>query len=217
MKPGLLSWLRRKNLIRTRRDRYCSFDELSNHEAADNFHIESVDRGSPITIMAIHGGRIEPGTTWLAKALARDEFNLYCFNGKRRRNNWDLHITSTAFDEPQALKLAEKSQLVVTVHGCVGWKQIVYVGGDNRALGTCIVQSLRAKGLSSGEHPVFSGRGSANICNKGAQPGIQLELTTGFRISPFAIAARSSFLEILHEELKKGVSVGLTGSGNGWR
>lgn len=202
MMSGLILWLKRNNVIKARHDCYHRFAELQAREAAKNYQIERLDRGSPITIMAIHGGRIEPGTTGLAKAVARDEFNLYCFNGKKWRNNWDLHITSTAFDEPEALALAKKSQLVVTIHGCAGRKPIVYVGGDNAALATQIVQSLRAQGLKSGAHPVFSGRGAANICNKGTQPGIQLELTSYFRLSPFAGAARSKFIETLRAELK---------------
>jgi phage replication-related protein YjqB (UPF0714/DUF867 family) len=70
--------------------------------------------------MAIHGGKIEPGTSSLAKRIAGDTFNYYSFSGRKWRHNWGLHITSTAFDEPVALSFASSSAVVVTLHGCMG-------------------------------------------------------------------------------------------------
>jgi len=102
-------WLRRKGWIRQRGDRYSSFAALESEQPNGAFSIETVDRGSPITIMAIHGGKIEPRTSSLAKRIANDTFNYYNFSGHKKRHNWDSHITSTVFDEPAALALASRS------------------------------------------------------------------------------------------------------------
>ncbi|MBA6350058.1 poly-gamma-glutamate hydrolase family protein [Colwellia sp. BRX8-9] len=56
------------------------FLELSMNE--DKFSVEVQDIGSPITIMAIHGGRIEPGTSNIVKAIAGRDFNIIALMGK---------------------------------------------------------------------------------------------------------------------------------------
>lgn len=77
--------------------------------------IEGIDyqrswRSSPISTLlhlAIHGGGIEQGTSELASAAAGDVHDFYTFDGIKQANNGDLHITSTSFDDPQALALAQ--------------------------------------------------------------------------------------------------------------
>ncbi|WP_350340062.1 poly-gamma-glutamate hydrolase family protein [Halomonas sp. A3H3] len=153
------------------------------------------DRGSPITIMAIHGGKIEPGTSSLAKRIAGDTFNYYSFSGHKRRHNWDLHITSTAFDEPAALALASRSAVVVTIHGCMGRDAIAYTGGDNVELRQLLEAELNRAGIKSQPHPVVHGRGNHNICNQSQQGGLQLELTPRLRLCPFAWRKRRVFID----------------------
>ncbi len=188
-------WLRRKGWIRQRGDRYNSFAELKSKQPHGAFSIETADRGSSITIMAIHGGKIEPGTSSLAKRIAGDTFNYYSFSGHKRRHNWDLHITSTAFDEPAALALASRSAVVVTIHGCMGRGAIAYTGGDNVELRQLLEAELNRDGIKSQPHPVFHGRGNHNICNQGQPGGLQLELTPRLRLCPFAWRKRCVFIE----------------------
>ena len=65
-----------------------------------NFSVRYKDRDSAYAIIAPHGGGIEPGTTELAEAIARNDFSFYTFEGKKRTSNRDLHLTATRFDEP---------------------------------------------------------------------------------------------------------------------
>jgi phage replication-related protein YjqB (UPF0714/DUF867 family) len=200
-------WLRRKGWIRQRGDRYNSFAELKSEQPHGAFSIETADRGSPITIMAIHGGKIEPGTSSLAKLIAGDTFNYYSFSGHKRRHNWDLHITSTAFDEPAALALASCSAVVVTIHGCMGRGAIAYTGGDNVEIRQQLEAELNRAGVKSQPHPVFHGRGSHNICNRGHQRGIQLELTPRLRLCPFSWRKRLSLIDQVRKVLSGGDSL----------
>lgn len=200
----VIVWLRRKGWIRQRGDRYSSFAALKSEQPNGAFSITHEDRGSPITIMAIHGGKIEPGTSSLAKRIAGDTFNYYSFSGHKTRHNWDLHITSTAFDEPIALALASRSTVVVTIHGCMGRGAIAYTGGDNVELQQQLEAELNRAGVKSRPHPVFHGRGKHNICNRGQQGGLQLELTPRLRLCPFAWRKRSNFIDRVQKVLTGG-------------
>lgn len=119
-------------------DKYEDFADLAANEtegvdylieAVDHL-IEAVDRGSDTLILAIHGGRIERYTSELTVAAAGSQFNYYLFEGIKRSGNRDLHITSTRFDEPQALALVDSSDVCVTLHGFAesGEKQVTTVG-----------------------------------------------------------------------------------------
>lgn len=196
--------LRRKGWIRQRGDRYSSYAALESEQPNGSFSIEGTDRGSPITIMAIHGGKIEPGTSSLAKRIAGDTFNYYSLSGHKWRHNWDLHITSTAFDEPVALALASRSALVVTLHGCMGRGAIAYTGGDNVELQQQLEAELNRAGIKSRPHPIFHGRGSYNICNRGQQGGLQLELTPRLRLCPFTWRKRRVFIDRVRKVLGDG-------------
>lgn len=41
----------------------------------------------------------------IAKAIAGKDFNYYCFNGEKFRNNWDLYLTNDLFDDKKVLAL----------------------------------------------------------------------------------------------------------------
>ncbi|MGM0855887.1 MAG: poly-gamma-glutamate hydrolase family protein [Pseudomonadota bacterium] len=201
MLENVTTWLRRKGWIRHRGDRYDSFSTLAREQHYGAFSIAYADRGSPITIMAIHGGKIEPGTSSLAERIAGDRFNYYSFSGDKKRHNWDLHITSTEFDEPTALALADRSTVVVTLHGCMGRGTIAYTGGDNLELCKQLESLLNSAGVKSRPHPVFHGQGRHNICNRGQKGGIQLELTPRLRLCPFAWRKRRTFVGRLQKVL----------------
>src|SRR6266851_10224744 len=113
------------------KDKYASFAELVESECETrDFGRIITGRNSTIIVIAPHGGGIEPGTSEIAKAIARSEFSIYCFEGLKRNGNREvLHITGTHFDEPRCIRLVTGSKIVVAVHGCVGKHQAVYVGG----------------------------------------------------------------------------------------
>ena len=165
-------------------DRYSGFAELQRHETLNKDYTLSIRKaGSRVTIMAPHGGKIEPRTSDLARRIAGENYNLYCLEGIKEKNNACLHITSHRFDEPGSVKLAAKSEVVVAVHACTGTAGLVHIGGLNKNLGSMIAGELQDGGIGvSRDHPRFQGTNPANICNRGATGmGVQLEVTRDLR------------------------------------
>ena len=183
-------------------DRYSSFDELQNHETLDkDYTLSFRDSGSRITIIAPHGGKIEPRTSDLARRIAGENYNFYCFEGIKEKDNACLHITSHRFDEPGALKLVSKSKVVVAVHACTGTAGLVHIGGLDKKLGGRIAKKLHERGIGvSKDHPRFQGSNPDNICNRGATGiGVQLEVTRDLRddlnkVKVIARAVRAALL-----------------------
>jgi phage replication-related protein YjqB (UPF0714/DUF867 family) len=166
------------------KDRYSSFVELQDHETLDeDYTLSFRDAGSRVTIIAPHGGKIEPRTSDLVRRIAGEDYNFYCFEGIKEKDNACLHITSHRFDEPGAIKLVSKSELVVAVHACTGTAGLVHIGGLNKKLGRMIAKELQDCGIGvSNDHPRFQGSNPDNICNRGATGiGVQLEVTRDLR------------------------------------
>ena len=162
------------------RDAYLDFEDLAKHEKADrDYQIFVRDVRADVTIVAPHGGRIEPGTSEIARKIAAEEYNCYCFEGLKAGNNASLHITSHKFDEPDALKLVSSSAIVIAVHACTGISGSVFLGGRNTALISSIAAELDARGIRvSLDDPRFKGSNPDNICNRGETgKGVQLEVT----------------------------------------
>ena len=170
-------------------DRYANFAELAAVEREGlDFRILVRALSHPTVIMAPHGGAIEAGTTEIAAALAGDDFSLYAFDGMKRRNNRDLHITSAHFDEPRGLRLIGNSRQVVTVHGEGSAQDAVFLGGRDRETRERLRVALGAAGFVPLEHddPELQGVDPANVCNRGATgAGMQFELSLGLRQSFF--------------------------------
>jgi phage replication-related protein YjqB (UPF0714/DUF867 family) len=165
-------------------DRYSCFDELQRHETLGRDYTLTVrDAGSRVTIIAPHGGKIEPRTSDLARKIAGEIYNYYCFEGIKQKDNAGLHITSHRFDEPGAIALVSKSEVVVAAHACTGNAGRVHIGGLNKILGSLIAKELQNRAIGvSNHHPRFKGSNPANICNRGATgAGVQLEVTRDLR------------------------------------
>ena len=182
------------------KDKYRNFVELLKFEEAGvDYRILQSDRDSDVTILAPHGGAIERRTSEIARAIAGNNFNVYCFEGRKRHCNYaTLHITSHHFDEPKCLALLQKSQTVVAVHGSGESGQRVFIGGRDATLVASIAERLRLAGynVETEEHP-HPGRDRMNICNRGGNhEGVQLELTKGLHrdldVHHFAQAVRQA-------------------------
>ncbi len=156
--------------------------------ARDNFAIHA-DRshGSKVKIFAPHGGCIEPCTEPVVLALSMDLYDCYVFSGRRSSGCFaTLHVTSTRYDEPQCLALAEEAELALAVHGCEGREELVYVGGGNADLAAKFLARLVAEGFPAQLAPAdMAGGDPRNFVNRARQNGIQLELSAGFRKSLF--------------------------------
>ena len=133
-------------------------------------------------MIAPHGGKIEPGSSEIAAAIAGESYSLYSFDGLRRRPHRDLHITSTNFDEPRCENLIATHDIVVSMHGLDGEHEADHVGGLDTKLRDAICQKLNDAGfvtniVTEGSHAAVS---NSNICNRGLrQCGVQLEMTRG--------------------------------------
>ncbi|MBA3767082.1 MAG: poly-gamma-glutamate hydrolase family protein [Acidobacteria bacterium] len=171
-------------------DTYRNFAELSKSERETRDYRRVIERrNSKITIIAPHGGGIEPGTSEIAKALAGGEFSLYCLEGLKVRGNYEaLHITGTNFDDPACVQLVNGSNIVLAIHGCDSANKAVYVGGLNGNLKAQFIEVLRDAGFHAEEDvSSHSGSSSQNICNRGVSDGgVQLEISEGLRRTMFS-------------------------------
>lgn len=151
--------------------------KAANVEGRD-YSWEAYDRGSPVTVFAIHGGDIELGTARLARRTADKDLNLYIFNGWLGADSGRLHITSSKFDDPAALRLAAAGVLGISMHAQAGPGRRVCVGGINTAVAGLVADRLEAAGFPA-ETPCarLPGVSKKNIVNLPSAGGVQLEIT----------------------------------------
>ena len=166
---------------------YRSFGELSGQEIeGQDYRIRTCLRNSPFLVMAPHGGKIEPGTTDIAEAIADNDHSFYSFEGIKADGNGILHIQSHLFDEPRAMEDIREAEIVVTVHGHAEKEnEFVMVGGLNTYLKSEIERELRSSGFQIREAAQgLKAIDPANICNRGRSgKGLQLEISRRLRDS----------------------------------
>ena len=155
-------------------------------------------------VLAIHGGGIERGTSEIAMAVAGYHpatfgrstdclglHDLWMFEGLLSSGNSKLHVTSTNFDDPIALKLVQISKRCLSLHGLdnVPGGADIQIGGLDAELSNIVLEVLTAAGISAAvaNQQGTNGNDLENICNKttiGA--GVQLEMAEKYRKSLFA-------------------------------
>ena len=119
--------------------------------------------------------------------IAKDDFNLYLFEGvDPARGNFRMHITSSHFDEPLAIQLVSdpaKTRQCVSIHGFKSEIKQICLGGLNRALKAEFVAQAKSADLKYEvvECSALRGNEPANIVNRCAGSGIQLELSSALR------------------------------------
>ena len=155
-------------------------------------------------VLAIHGGGIEGGTSEIALAVAGYHpatfarttdcygvHDLWIFEGLLGAGNSELHVTSTNYDDPIALKLVQGAARCISLHGfsdaeANGRNQI---GGRDTELKSILLEELTVAGIPAhiSTDPALDGTNPANICNKTTRgAGVQLEMGTTYRASLFA-------------------------------
>ncbi|MCP4579186.1 MAG: poly-gamma-glutamate hydrolase family protein [Deltaproteobacteria bacterium] len=166
-------------------DRYHCFAELTQYETFGEDYCVDMKKGSSgIAVMAPHGGGIEFGTNQMARAIAHPDHTFWTFKGIKKTGNRILHITSTRFDAPDALKIARAAQTVITLHGCHGDRPLVYVGGRHDPLKDRLCRDLLKAGFNAriSKKEGLRGESPLNLCNRcKTGNGVQLEITTGLR------------------------------------
>lgn len=165
-------------------DKYPDFATLAKNETAGvDYKISTYDRNSSLSIFAIHGGLIEPGTDEMARELAGDQFNLYVFEGLKVQDSFSMHLTSAKFDEPQALEMAARSKKCLSVHGYIGdGSKGICIGGSDKEFATQISNNLKVANLGLEvlfPCKLFAGTHPKNIVNRCQDKGVQLEISQG--------------------------------------
>ena len=100
-------------------DRFLNYEELAaQFDEGRDFVIEANQKiGSRFTVLAPHGGKIEQGTSEIARRIAGEQYNLYLFEGRLSAGNRDLHVTSHRFFEKRADDLLKATEFAIGVHG----------------------------------------------------------------------------------------------------
>jgi phage replication-related protein YjqB (UPF0714/DUF867 family) len=184
--------------------RYRGFADLASVQVRGRDYEIDVRRrpASSVAVIAPHGGRIEDGTSEIARAIAADDFNLYLLEGMRPSLNYHaLHLTSHLFDEPECLALIRDCRFVVAIHGCGGRDQRVLLGGRDVALKERITAALAAESLVAlGDGHQFPALHPDNVCNRGGgMRGVQLEITHPLRRSMQAVRLAGTVRSVLLE------------------
>jgi phage replication-related protein YjqB (UPF0714/DUF867 family) len=167
--------------MKTNTDFYESLAELDQDLVRDkDYRVRIVDRLSPITIIAPHGGYIEAGTSHIAEAIAGLEHSFFDFQGLRCQRAWELHITSVRFRHPVLVAMLGRSQMSVSVHsmGTEGGGKIL-IGGLNSEYKERIFRELSLAGFPvTTKAQRYRGIHPQNIVNLAQNKGVQIELTT---------------------------------------
>lgn len=175
------------------------------HGASDD---DSTARGSVAlsTVVAPHGGGIEPGTSELCVAIAGYHpatlaatggavYDYWMLEGLRSADNDQLHVTTTHCDDAMALSLCGGARTVLSLHGCsvatAGGMGTVLVGGRDTVLRGLLIARLDDAGFDAVDatgHPSLGGVAPENLTNRtllGA--GAQLEIVMPVRAAMFTI------------------------------
>jgi phage replication-related protein YjqB (UPF0714/DUF867 family) len=160
---------------------YKNFEELAQKEVqGKDYQIKARLRDERVLIMAPHGGKIEPTTSMIAEAIAGENYSFYSFEGLKEEGNGVLHMESHLFDEPRGLQVAQKADVVITIHGQLDHKEgFIMVGGLHVDLRSEIRRLLEAAGFQTRTPPEgLQGIDPENICNRGRlKGGVQLEVS----------------------------------------
>jgi len=123
--------------------------QLTEAQATDNLQAQKI-------VLATHGCGIEAGTRELALAVAGYHpatfaqatdglgvHDLWIFEGLLPRDNGDLHLTSTNYDDPIALEFVQNSRRCISLHGVSdsGTNGKIQIGGCDTE------QEYRARGV----------------------------------------------------------------------
>jgi phage replication-related protein YjqB (UPF0714/DUF867 family) len=171
--------------------------QLVEGQATDNAEAAKI-------VLAVHGGGIEGGTSEIALAVAgyhpatfaqatdcHGTHDLWIFEGLLGSGNSNLHVTSSNYDDPIALKLVQTSSHCVSLHGFSDAEAsgAIQIGGRDTELISIVLEELTVAGIPAriAADPGLDGNNPANICNKTTRgAGVQLEMGTTYRASLFA-------------------------------
>ncbi|RPK85054.1 poly-gamma-glutamate hydrolase family protein [Streptomyces sp. ADI98-10] len=156
-------------------------------EGVDYSRTATAPAGATWAAIAIHGGGIEGGSGEIAREVsgAGSRMAYYEFAGLKSSGNSDLHITSTNFDEPQAMALVGGVRRCLSFHGYTGTAgvPVTAIGGLDTVLVARVTAALTRAGFTVTDAPSeIAGTDPDNICNQTtSSAGVQLELSRAQR------------------------------------
>ena len=107
-------------------DKYHSMKELQNETIEnEDWEIMTEDRDSDVTILAIHGGGIEPATSEIGSLLMKGNLIISSLTVFEQKETM-VHVTSINYDNDIAMNLVKSSERAVTIHGCLGERRCLY-------------------------------------------------------------------------------------------
>lgn len=178
------------------KDLYKSLDEIKKFVPQDRWEIDFEDINSPISVIAIHGHCIEPGTTEVARYIAKlGQYKYFVFNALKLESQDEtidtaLHITSNKFIDKDCQRIVCNSIGTVSVHGCDEKESLCYVGGKNFVHSQFIKYELKLAGFNVPDviREGLEGYSQSNVCNRNMRgAGVQLELSEGLRKEMFGV------------------------------
>lgn len=160
-----------------------SFTELVMNARKDkDYRLRLVDVRAGATIIAVHGGGIEPLTSELASAIAGAEYNLYDLQGIRPSGNEELRIPVARFDEVRLRSLVKRSEAAIHIDGSPDQTREVHIGGSNRRLKRILTERLAPAGFCvSGPMTPGAAHDPSRFYNLAAAGGVHIELSEGLR------------------------------------
>ena len=155
-----------------------------------DYEIETIERDSPVAVLAVHGGAIEPGTDALARAVAGEAFSFYAFRSLVPKKGRLHHVTSHRFDEARCVALARRARVALSIHGHDGAPPWVFPGGRNMGLRKMVMDALIRRGVPVRFAPRLMGLHRKNVVNLPRDAGVQIEVTWGLRtqlVAPLSV------------------------------
>ncbi|WP_175412663.1 poly-gamma-glutamate hydrolase family protein [Streptomyces sp. TRM64462] len=182
------------------------------HELFDHSYTERYPYNRT-TVLAMHGGGIEMGTSELCLGIAGyrpdtlqpvDDglgvHDYWMFEGLRSSNNRELHVTAKNNDDHVCHSMVRSSLNVLSLHGCTATQagtvpEAVVVGGLNERFKTLLKAEFDKVGIvwrDGNEVPDLAGVNTRNPCNLTMLgKGGQLELTTDLRAAMYSVNTRA--------------------------
>lgn len=159
-------------------------------QRGEDYDLVVRDRGATVTILALHGGTIEPLTEQLAMAVAGDAWNLYALYGLQP-SAADLRLPTLRLAEVRCDALLQHSALALAITGCAEGEEAL-VGGRNARLVHALCEHLATAGLPVAETGLRKAEALAMQCyNRTRWGGAQLTLPLALRrgLTPVALRA----------------------------
>ena len=148
---------------------YPNFAALSAAENEDkDFRVRIEDRkGSPIVIVAPHGGGIEPGTYKSPRRLRDATCHLLILPGSSRRATEFFTLPARTLTS-RVVQRWLKRPTTCSDHGEESEEPVVYLGGKDSESGGRVRKALATAGFTVKEHPnrQLQGLAKRNICNR---------------------------------------------------